>query len=536
MAAPNWFNVSIERAKPGSLITAVAPTPDQLHLFVTAVNGSIHSTFRDSATGVWASWFPVTGGEAALGSPITAVARFPGHLDLFVTGTDGRIYSSYWYPWTGFSGWFQLPGVAAAPGSPVTAVARYPTQLDLFVTGTDGRIHSTYWSEASGWAGGWFEVAGIAAAQRSLVTAVARYPTHLDLFVTNDNGEISSTYWDDATGWAGNWFQLPGIAAAPRSPVIVLARHPEHLDVFVTSNAGSISWTFWDGASGWASWSQVSGGAAARRSPVTAVARTPDHLDLYVTGTDSRIYTTHLRADATWQRWSPVPGFTTASGAWVTAMPRSTDQVDLFATFEGGGAVYSTALPFEWELFPPQPPTDLRVTEVADRKIGVAWKDRSNNEGEFVLSFRGKRPRNADHTGSQSLPANTESASITGLRSGYEYTVHVVAVNEAGPSGGPSVTATTPARTISVAKEGAGLSTVFVVKGRGFSPDSKVELRIVDGGFQHPVTWVETAEGDGTLTSRRSYPCVTGESLTVSAFESADPEGTVSNFLETSCP
>lgn len=536
MAVPNWSHVSIERAKPGSLVTAAAPAPDQLHLYVTAVNGSIHSTSRDPASGVWASWLPVTGGEAALGSPITAVARIPYHLDLFVTGTDGQIYSTYWHVWAGWAGWFQLPGVAAASGSPVTAVARYPNHLDLFVTGSDGRIHSTYWDDASGWAGGWFEVPGVAAAPGSLVTAVARYPTHLDLFVTSANGEIRSTYWDDATGWAGGWFQLPGLSAAPRSPITALARNPDHLDLFVTSAAGSISWTFWDAASGWASWSQVSGGAAAPRSPVTPVARTPDHLDLYITGTDRRIYTTHLRADATWQRWSPVPAFDTARRAWVTAVPRTADQVDLFATDQPAGAIYSTALPFEWELFPPRPPTDLHVTEVADRKIGVAWKQHSDNETGFHLRYRGKRPTFLDHTGSQSLPANTEAASITGLRSGYEYTVHVVAVNEAGESGGPNVTATTPARTISVAKEGAGSSTVFVVNGRGFSPNSKVELRIVDGLFQHPVTWVETAEGDGTLTSRRSYPCVTGESLTVSAFESADPEGTVSNFLETSCP
>jgi hypothetical protein len=168
------------------------------------------------------------------------------------------------------------------------------------------------------------------------------------------------------------------------------------------------------------------------KAPITPVARTPDHLDLYITGTDRRIYTTHLRANSTWQRWSPVPGFDTAPGAWVTAVPRTTDQVDLFATDQPAGAVYSTALPFEWELFPPQPPTDLRVTAVADRRIDVAWKQSSDNETGFVLSFRGRRPRTSDHMGSRSLPANTEAASITGLRSGYEYTIHVVAINEAG--------------------------------------------------------------------------------------------------------
>lgn len=380
----------------------------------------------------------------------------------------------------------------------------------------------------------WFPVSVERAKPGSPITAAARTPDHLDLFVTAIDGGVHSTFWDAASGGWASWFQVSGGAAALGSPITAVARTPNHLDLFVTDVVGGMRSTFWDAASGWGSWFQISGGAAKPGSPITAVARTPDHLDLYVTGTDHRIYTTHLRADATWQRWSPVPWFTTASGAWITAVPRTADQLDLFATSEQAGAIYSTALPFEWELFPPRPPTDLRVTEVADRRIAVAWKDRSNNETGFVLNFRGKRPRNLDHTGSQSLPANTEAASISGLRSGYEYAIHVVAVNEAGESGGPSVTATTPARTVSVAKEGAGSSTVFVVKGRGFSPNSKVVLRIEHGLTQSE--WVETAEADGTLTSRRSYPCVTGQGLNVYAFEDADPESTVSNILETSCP
>jgi hypothetical protein len=68
-------------------------------------------------------------------------------------------------------------------------------------------------------------------------------------------------------------------------------------------------------------------------------------------------------------------------GSPITAVTRTLNHLDLFATDEGSGAVYSTPLPYEWELFPPQRPTGLHVTEVGDRKIGVAWKDRSDNEG-----------------------------------------------------------------------------------------------------------------------------------------------------------
>jgi hypothetical protein len=240
-----------------------------------------------------------------------------------------------------------------------------------------------------------------------------------------------------------------------------------------------------------------------------------------------------LRADSTWQRWSPVPGHTTALGAWITAVPRTTDHLDLFAT-DDGAAIFSTPLPYEWELFPPQPPTGLHVTEVGDRKLGVAWKDRSDNEDGFIIRYRGEG-QFGDDTGSLSVRKNTQAAALAGLRSGFEYTIHVVAVNAAGESGGPSVTATTPARTINVAKEGVGQSTVFVVKGTGFSPNSKVFLQITHG-LSTLSEWVETAEGDGTLTSRHSYSCVTGQELTFSAYETADPVGTRSNYLDTSCP
>jgi hypothetical protein len=475
------------------------------------------------------SQVPVHGTEP--GSPITVVARTPGHLDLFVTGFDSGTYSTFWDDASGWGGWFQVSGGAAKPGSPITAVTRTPDHLDLFVVGTDTGIYSTWWDAASGWAS-WFQVSGGAAALGSPSTAIARNPNHLDLFVVGTDGSISSTVWDAASGWA-SWFQVSGVTAPLGSPVTAVARTPDHLDLFVTDANGSIRSTFWDAASGWASWFSVSGGAAKPGSPITALARTPNHLDLYVTGTDGRIYTTHLRADSTWQRWSPVPGLTTALGAWITAVPRTTDQVKLFAT-DDGAAIFSTPLPYEWELFPPQPPTGLHVTEVGDRKLGVAWKDRSNNEDGFIIRYRGERPRFGDHTGSLSVRKNTQAAALARLRSGLEYTIHVVAVNAAGESGGPSVTATTPARTISVAKEGAGLSSVFVVKGTGFSPNSKVFLQIAHG-FELS-EWVETAEGDGTLTSRHSYPCVTGQELTVSAFESADPLGTESNYLETSCP
>jgi fibronectin type III domain protein/VCBS repeat protein len=184
----------------------------------------------------------------------------------------------------------------------------------------------------------------------------------------------------------------------------------------------------------------------------------------------------------------------------------------------------------------PNPPTGLRVTDVADRKISVSWMDHSDDEDGFSIRFRGKRPEFDDHTGTKSVGRNQVSATLEGLRSGYEYTITVLAFNAAGKSpDSNAVQATTPARTISVSKDGTGSSTVFVVTGAGFTPNSLVIIQITDPAF-HQVQFPETAGGDGKFVSPHSFPCVSGSEWTVTAFEADDSVGTFANAIVTTCP
>jgi hypothetical protein len=186
---------------------------------------------------------------------------------------------------------------------------------------------------------------------------------------------------------------------------------------------------------------------------------------------------------------------------------------------------------------PPRPngPSDLKITNVGDREISISWTDHSTVEREFQIRFRGTKEGFPDHTGRRTVGRNETSATLGELNSGTTYRISVVAVNEGGASSSSNeVEATTPARSISVSKEGVGTATVFVVSGAGFTPNSLAVVRIVDRAFNQ-FEARETPGGDGRFVARRSVPCRSGTAWTVTAFEDTDPSGTVSNAVETSC-
>jgi hypothetical protein len=184
----------------------------------------------------------------------------------------------------------------------------------------------------------------------------------------------------------------------------------------------------------------------------------------------------------------------------------------------------------------PDRPTDLRITNVADRKITVSWRDRSDNERGFLIRFRGERAGFGDHTGTKSVDRNNTSASLDRLHSNTEYTISIAAFNAGGQSPFTgAVQATTPARSISVSNEGVGASAIFVVTGAGFTPNSLVFITVTDERGRRK-EFPETTGGDGRFLSRHSFPCEPGAQLTFTAFEDADPAGTVANVIVTSCP
>ena len=93
----------------------------------------------------------------------------------------------------------------------------------------------------------------------------------------------------------------------------------------------------------------------------------------------------------------------------------------------------------------PNAPTNLRVTNVAAGTVNLSWTDQSENEDGFSIRFSGKRALSSDHTGTQSVDRDSATASLTGLRGNYEYTISVVAFNTFGESQSSNeVRATTP--------------------------------------------------------------------------------------------
>jgi len=190
-----------------------------------------------------------------------------------------------------------------------------------------------------------------------------------------------------------------------------------------------------------------------------------------------------------------------------------------------------------WITAPPPPQSEaLKVTNVADRQMSVAWTYQRDSETGFLVRFRGKRTGFSDHTGTKTMTRADRSATLTGLFSGYEYTVSVVAFNTAGESRSSNeVKAQMPARTISVTSTGVGTSSVFAVTGSGFAPNSLIVVRATGQALEQ-VQFPATAGGDGKFTARQSIACQTGYQITFTAFEDAAPTGTFANAIVMGCP
>jgi hypothetical protein len=305
--------------------------------------------------------------------------------------------------------------------------------------------------------------------------------------------------------------------------------------LFLTHPDGSVYTTSGNAQDGWAPWSRVPESRAVPGSRVTAVSTLffPGRFALFVTDPGGQVRTTN-NIQGFWDSWSSPSEGSSPPGSPITAVSRNliAAGIALFLADPNGG-VYTTSS----HLAVPKEPSSLRVTDVGDRKIGLAWQDNSDDESGFEIRFRGKRPDFSDHTGTKSVGRNVVSASLTGLRSNHEYTISVVAVNQGGSSRSSNeVRATTPARQISVSNEGVGPSAVFTVAGTGFSPNSLVIIRVSDAPFQLQ-DFPETSGADGKFTSRHGLPCVSGVTVwTFTAFEDADPQGTVANTVVTTCP
>ena len=119
-----------------------------------------------------------------------------------------------------------------------------------------------------------------------------------------------------------------------------------------------------------------------------------------------------------------------------------TDFVGLFFTDRNGEIVATWSY-----LSLPSAPTNLRATAVTAHSIDLSWTwtEGGDDEDGFRVRFSGKRGDQIDSRPAMCLGANARTASLTGLLTGFDYMISVVAFNAAGESGISNVvTATTP--------------------------------------------------------------------------------------------
>jgi hypothetical protein len=195
---------------------------------------------------------------------------------------------------------------------------------------------------------------------------------------------------------------------------------------------------------------------------------------------------------------------------------------------------------FWTKVVPPAAPSALHLVSVtaatavpSESVITVGWTDNSDNEAGFTVWCVGGGA-------SEEIPCGPNITNASTQRpNGRDYVFSVVAFNSVGRSmisNTLQVTVpATPFRFITVEKQGTPASTSVVVKGTGFTPGSLVVIRVTPQNFQNPRQFATTADGGGSFTATSSFPCVAGILLTFTAFEDANPTGTIANAVSLTC-
>jgi len=153
---------------PGTPVTAVTGNPNRLDLFLVGFDGAVYtSCWTPQQDWSWLAnhWRPI-GGVFPIDARVTAVAPNPNRLELFIVGNDGVAYTNSWtagQDWPELRGWRPIGGVFPI-GGPLSAVARNPSQVDLFILGSDGVVYTSSRSarkDSPGMGNDWRPIGGI---------------------------------------------------------------------------------------------------------------------------------------------------------------------------------------------------------------------------------------------------------------------------------------------------------------------------------------------------------------------------------------
>ena len=428
-----WSGVSEGRATPGAPVTAV-PWGQRIALFVADPNGGVYTT--GGSQGGFGPWASVSEGRTTPGAPVTAVP-WGQRIALFVADPNGGVYTTGGDPQGGFGPWASVSEGGTKPGAPVTAVP-WGQRIAVFVADPNGGVYTTGGDPQGGF-GPWASVSEGRTTPGGWVTAVP-WGQRIALFLADPNGGVYTTGGDPQGGF-GPWASVSEGRTTPGAPVTAVP-WGQRIALFLTDPNGGVYTTGGDPQEGFGPWLSVPGISAKPGSPITAL-RYGQGFALFTADPNGEIKATVGNPQGGWGPWAKVSEGRATPGALVTAVPYGQGSSGPgFALFiaDPNGGIFATSSSFD----PPARPMDLRVTKVTGRTIDVSWVHDTDDQDGFRVSFTGKRAGQGDHTGTTSLGPNARTASLTGLLSGYEYTIRLAAFNAAGELGSLAVVAKTP--------------------------------------------------------------------------------------------
>jgi hypothetical protein len=105
----DWRVVAGGAAVPGAPVGVVSRSTDHLDVFVADARGRIQTSAWEPSLGTeWAAWRQIGVVETAPGGEVHGVSKQADHIDIFVTGVDGHVHTASWEPsfgttWHGWS-------------------------------------------------------------------------------------------------------------------------------------------------------------------------------------------------------------------------------------------------------------------------------------------------------------------------------------------------------------------------------------------------------------------------------------------------
>jgi hypothetical protein len=314
----------------GAPVTAVAREGGQVHLFAVDRGGRVRTTSLEIG-GQTAPWEPLSA-EAhpfPLGSIVSAVAPGPDQLAIFgVRDTD--VWRRRWAQGAGWQDWENISAQAGdvRDSAIVTAVPRDANPA-LYLVGDNGNI---YWRVI----GDWERLEGHVPLESEIEALVWPAVDHVLLFASGNDGGVRVNAFDEDR-------YIGGVTFERGSAVTALARSDTDVELFAVDPDGAVQVTRAEtpgDVDSWRSWTVVENAGEIGFPPgakLTAVTDSDGHAHLFGIGDDGGVYGTWSTDPGVWHSWVRIGGHRFSAGSRIAAV-QSGDQIQLFVV-DGDGRV-----------------------------------------------------------------------------------------------------------------------------------------------------------------------------------------------------